>query len=364
MRFLQGSAVLFAILLSMDANSQADEKTTDASQPVARAKLIVGTKEVPPFSFRNRDGKWTGISIETWQHVAQDLKLGYEIRELTLDEILTGLEHKTIDVGVAAISVTADRNERVDFTHPHFTTGLGIAVSVDSHRSKWGGLKRIFTRRLLIVAGCLLSFVLALGLLFWIFESRAGAAGFGETRKEGMGLGIWWTVILLLGHKGVIPKTKVGRVMAASVMVVSILTFSVMTGVIASAMTVESLETPIQHPHDLRNVRTATVRGSTSAQYLTSRHIRFREFTTLVEALNAIDGGTIDAVVYDQALLKYTVYKQFADIADVLPVKFNTQEYAIALTRDSPWRKPINQSLLSYRASDEWDDMLFRFVGE
>lgn len=355
-----GFVSIFSGLLADEPNDP-----TKTAPESAKPKLVVGTKEVAPFAFRNADGKWTGISIETWRHVANDLHVDYEFREMTLDEMLGALERKEIDAGVAAISVTAERSERIDFAHPHFTTGLGIAVSVDKNSSRWGGFfRRVFTRQVMVGAGIAISVILTLGLVFWLTESRAGDQAFGADRKQGLGLGIWWTVILLLGHKGVIPKTKLGRVLAASVMVTSILTFSIMTGVIASAMTVESLETPIQHPQDLRRVATGALKGSTSSEYLTARRITHRTFSTLDQALQAIEDGDIEAVVYDHSILKYTVSKKFADVIDVLPVKFNTQEYAIALVRDSQWRKPINQSLLSYRASDEWDDLTFRYLGE
>lgn len=362
---MRRTTILFTLFLSqLVLTAIADEPQQPVPDSDPKRKLIVGTKESPPFAFRNREGQWTGISIETWRHVAKDLHVDYEFREMTLAEILSSLESKKIDAAVAAISVTAERSEVIDFAHPHFTTGLGIAVSTDQHRSRWGGLKRIFTHRLLIIAGCAIGAILLLGVLFWRSESRAGEGAFGQTKKEGLGLGMWWTVILLLGHKGVDPKTKLGRFLAASVMVMSILMFSVMTGVIASAMTVESLETPIQRPSDLHKVRTGIVEGSTSQEYLNARRIPHRQFASLTDALHAVEQGHIDAVVYDQALLKYTVRKDFADVIDVLPVKFNTQEYAIALTRDSEFRKPINSSLLSYRASDEWDHLLFRFGGE
>lgn len=361
---MRRESILASFFIMQCMLSAAADEIPVAEPAQAKKKLIVGTKDVPPFAFRNRDGQWTGISIETWRHVAKDLHIDYEIHEMSLDDLLTALDRGEIDAGVAAISVTAERSQRIDFAHPHFTTGLGIAVSVNRFHSRWGGLKRIFTTRLLIGAGIAITVILSLGFLFWLSESRAGQDAFGSTRKEGMGLGIWWTVIMLLGHKGVIPKAKLSRVLAAMVMIISILMFSIMTGLIASALTVESLETPIQHPQDLRHVSTATVRHSTSADYLKSRHIPHRLFDSLDQALKAVESGEIEAVVYDQAILKHTVSKLFTAAVDVLAVKFNTQEYAIALARDSPWRKPINESLLNYRASDEWDDLMFRFVGE
>ena len=70
-----------------------------------------------------------------------------------------------------------------------------------------------------------------------------------------------------------------------------------------------------------------------------------------------------DAAVYDEALLKYMANREFAQAIQVLPVSFNTQEYAIGLPPNSPLRKPLNEALLHFRASDSWDDLVFRYLG-
>ena len=48
------------------------------------ARLVVATKESPPFSFRGANGQWTGISVELWRHMANELGLEYEFREMSL----------------------------------------------------------------------------------------------------------------------------------------------------------------------------------------------------------------------------------------------------------------------------------------
>ncbi|MEO0529345.1 MAG: transporter substrate-binding domain-containing protein [Planctomycetota bacterium] len=94
-------------------------------------------KSSPPFAFKNTEGAWQGVSIDLWRHVADELALDYEFEEMALKPLLNGLANGEIDVGVAAISVTAERNERIDFCHPHFTAGLGIATSSGQQGSIW-----------------------------------------------------------------------------------------------------------------------------------------------------------------------------------------------------------------------------------
>lgn len=165
-------------------------------------KLIVGTKHVPPFALKNADGQWKGISIELWRHLADELDLEYELREMTLDEMLAGLESGELDAAVAAISVTAERHERVEFCHPHFTTGLGIAVSASRSTSSWSLVRRIVSWRVLAIVAVMFVIICTGGMLFWLVERRRNQTLFGDNRRQGVGLGVWWSLILLLGPQG------------------------------------------------------------------------------------------------------------------------------------------------------------------
>ncbi len=336
-----------------------DDVTLDTSR-----KLVVGTKHSPPFAFKNPDGQWTGISIEMWKHLTDELNLEYELRELTLDQMLDGLDSGELDAAVAAISVTAERHRQVDSCHPHFTTGLGIATSAQHSTRPWALIRRIVSTRLLAIVAMMIAIVAVCGVLFWVLEPKGNDSIFGGGRRRGIGMGIWWSTILLLGHKGVVPVSVWSRIVAACSMVASIMILSLLTGVIASVLTVQQLDTGIAHPSDLRHVRVVTVASSTSADYLRRRYISFQTRPTAQAALRAVADGQADAVVYDQALLKYLANTEFAGTVHVLAVSFNTQEYAIALRSESPLRKPLNEALLRYRASDGWDELIYRFLGD
>ena len=73
---------------------------------------------IPP-RYKRADGSWTGISIELWRRIAEDLGLEYEFRELELElnEFFVQLESREIDAAIAAVSITAERDSRLDFSH-------------------------------------------------------------------------------------------------------------------------------------------------------------------------------------------------------------------------------------------------------
>ncbi len=94
-----------------------------------KSKTIkIGIKESKPFVIKNEDGSWSGISIELWNNIAEELQIQSEFEELDLKGLIDGLVKRKIDIAVAALTITPEREELVDFTHPFFTSGLGIAL--------------------------------------------------------------------------------------------------------------------------------------------------------------------------------------------------------------------------------------------
>jgi ABC-type amino acid transport substrate-binding protein len=92
--------------------------TEAQGQTLSSRTLIVGTKEVPPFAMKNSEGTWTGVSIDLWRQIATELNLPFEFRELDLQSLLDGVADGTLDVAVAALSITAEREKICDFSHP------------------------------------------------------------------------------------------------------------------------------------------------------------------------------------------------------------------------------------------------------
>src|SRR5262249_28802690 len=98
-----------------------------ALSPTAHAtKLIVGTHEVAPFVIKHKDGTFGGISIELWRAVADKLKLDYEIREYSVEEMLAGGRDHEIDA-LVSVNITAERENQWDLSHAFYSTGLSIA---------------------------------------------------------------------------------------------------------------------------------------------------------------------------------------------------------------------------------------------
>ncbi|WP_439899078.1 hypothetical protein [Photobacterium leiognathi] len=81
--------------------------------------------------------------------------------------------------------------------------------------------------------------------------------------------------------------------------------------------------------------------------------------------LEALDRGEIDAVVGDDAIVKYRIKmakeKGKYEKLNVLPYQFEKQNYGIALTEKSPYEESINRELLQFRQSNEWRNSLLEY---
>jgi polar amino acid transport system substrate-binding protein len=99
--------------------------------------LRVGTTDAPPFAWKADDGQWFGIGIQLWRELATELGWEFQLHERKFRDLLKDVEEGSLDVGVAAITITANRETVMDFTHPFYVAGLGIAVPQKSAVQGW-----------------------------------------------------------------------------------------------------------------------------------------------------------------------------------------------------------------------------------
>lgn len=329
-------------------------------------KIVVGTKQAPPFAIKGDDGSWRVISIDLWKSIADELGLEFELRETDLEGLLAGLEEGSLDAAVGALTVTADRIERIDFTHPFHTSGLGIAVRADDKGGRWlAFLRGFFSIAFFKVVAALTLVLLAAGLLVWFLERRRNPDQFGGTPVRGLGSGLWWSAVTMttVGYGDKAPRTAGGRLVAIVWMFACVIMISSFTAAIASSLTVNQLSGRIQGPSDLPGARVATLAGSTSEAYLRRHHITSHVYDTVADGLHAVDQGDVDAVVYDAPILRYLVQRESAIGVIVLPATFERQDYAIGLPQDSRLRKPLNEIMLRKMSDPEWEQMLFDYLG-
>src|ERR1700740_2399802 len=76
------AVILSALALSVRGTEPGDQHLPPpVPVPVVpKQKYIVGIAPGPPFNIQGSDGTWTGISVELWREIANELQLDFEFR--------------------------------------------------------------------------------------------------------------------------------------------------------------------------------------------------------------------------------------------------------------------------------------------
>lgn len=337
----------------------------DAQGPADQTNhvLIIGTKVSPPFAMKSDDGAWSGISIELWRRIAADLHLKYRFKEVSLDELINGTAVHRLDGAIAAITVTARREDSVDFSQPYYSTGLGIAVRRLSIFD-WVRLgEGLFSVRLLEMLSLLVAAVILVGLIIWLIERRH-TEHFAGGAKEGFGSSVMWSARTLtqsMPEKG--PTTLLGRIIAVTWLVVAMTSIAVFTAGLTTYFTTYQLEGYVRGLRDLYAVRVGTAAHTAAVDYLAARRIKFRAFPNAETGLQAVNDGAVDAFVFDKPQMSWFVRAGNVGSLQLLDANFDQQNYAIALPPDSPLRVPIDRTMSRILETQWWRDLTSQYLG-
>lgn len=370
---LAAAFLAFATLVPTLAVAELPPPAVPAVAPAAGAArgaagladtVVVGIRAVPPFVIRADDGSYSGLTIDLWERIAGELDIVYRFQELDIPGMLAGVEDGSLFASASALTMTAERQSRVDFTHPFLVTGLGIAVAREPV-GLGGAILALLSPDLFWVLLMLALFLLFWGALVWVFERKENVEQFGGTAAEGIGHGFWWAAVTMttVGYGDKAPRTVGGRAVALVWMFTAIIVISFFTASIASSLTLTRLDSRVGGPQDLPHVRVGGLEGAAAVEHLEQQGVRAVLFPTIQTGLGAVARGTIDAFVHDAPILRYYQREEFAGEVRVLPGTFQEQYLGIAIPHGSPYRNAMNQALLEYLSTAAWAAQKQRFLG-
>lgn len=363
--YLRTPLVYFCLLILFFTSIPLTTSAQDITAQNKSNKLIVGTKIAPPFAMKDKNGQWEGISIELWHAIAKELNIDYQWKELNLHDLLNEVEHSSIDVAIAAITISAERETKFDFSHAYYATGLSIAIPIKENSPWITVIKGIFSKQMFIILSTLFLILLVMGSITWFFERKKNPK-FHSNPIKGIAGGIWWAAVTMttVGYGDMTPKTFGGRLIALFWMFSSLLIVSAIIAGIASTLTLAKMDPLVNGPNDLANARVASIENSISDIYLKSRRLEGEYYDDIFQALTAIDEDEVDAMVYDAPILKYTIKERFNGKLDVLESLFEFQNYGIAYPENSALREPVNRAMLKIIHSDQWQKILKKYLGD
>ena len=330
------------------------------------APLRVATRAVRPFVFEE-NGQLTGFSVELWQEISARLNVTSEfVVKPTVQELLDSVKAKETALGIAAVSITADREKELDLSQPMFDAGLQILTPIKESRAGLVAtiVAGVLSSSALPVLGIVLLIIVVIAHLVWIFE-RHNQAGLITHRSYYPGIleACWWAASTLATQADQMPRNALARLVAVVWMFASVVFIAYFTASVTSSLTLQQLRGDINGPEDLPGKRVASVRGSTSEEYLRPRHVDVKAFSRVEDTFDALLQGQADAVVYDAPILLY--YASHEGSGKVQPVGsiFRKEYYGIVFPADSPYRRKVNEALLQAKEDGTYDRLYRKWFG-
>jgi polar amino acid transport system substrate-binding protein len=115
---------------------------TDTAEPVAEdawsriqaaSRMVVGTAaDYPPFSYYTLDFKLDGFDVALIREIGERLGVDVEIKDMAFEGLGGALQLNQIDVAIAALSVTPEREAVIDFTTVYYVGEDAILASEEA----------------------------------------------------------------------------------------------------------------------------------------------------------------------------------------------------------------------------------------
>ena len=359
------SLILGLILVVGFQPNSAKAQSTDANS------LTVLTKKIEPFVSYQND-KFSGFSIELWQLIAEHQNLKYRFKlEPTLASLLSEMKEGSAEVAIAAVTITADREKDIDFSHPFFRSGLAILTTNNTGNiiSQIGSVVRsMFLSESFAIAGLILLIILlVVSHIIWLLERRSNPQ-FSKSYLPGLWDSLWWALVTLatVGYGDKAPKAVFGRLFAMFWMVVGYFMFAYFTASVTSTVTIRELRGTIKGPQDLPGHKVAVIAKSTSDKYMGkfAGNVRVVRVDNIERAYDMLSNGRVEAIVHDSPVLFYHVQKNGNGKIKIAGSTFQEEDYGIVFPDGSKLREPVNQAILELVENGKYAKLYTKWFGQ
>lgn len=333
-----------------------------APLPAQDTEVVVGVSNFPPLVME-AEGSFEGFDIDIWNEVADLIGVDSTYRLMQFGDLIEALKSGEIDVAVAGISITRDRELEMDFSHPYMNSGLRILTTVDDDPGWLRLLRFLATTATLKVLGSLIAFVLLCAHI--LFLAERGSSDISDQYFPGILEACWCIVatITTVGYGDVAPRRWLGRFASAVVMLLGISLFGVAIAQLSAGLMMEGLRSDIAGPEDLEGRAIATVAGTTSTAVAIRLGARLHEVETIGAAHRLLEAGEVDAILFDAApLMRYVVEDGNNTVTIVGPL-IERQDYGIAFPAGSELRESVNRALLELDESGRYERIRAKWFG-
>jgi polar amino acid transport system substrate-binding protein len=311
--------------------------------------IKVGVLLGPPFVIK-QESIYTGIAIELWTAVTQNLKKTSTYVEFSCSQseaAFEALQKGEIEVLIGPLSVTGKTLEVADFTLPYFIDKIIVLSSYEYFHNIIHFLKIL----LYSIGGIIFLFFsifIAYIHLLWYFEHPHGT-NIPNTYKEGISY-LFWTHIFI-GHHDDLPITWPGKILllfkTGSFYV--ILTVLNATLISTLAISFSRWNDPIQDIIDLEKHRVGAIVNSRPSKIGKELGLKIYPFGSIEEGVQALEGKQIGAFLAD--LSQADTYLKGKGLTDITINHYDIRHdlYSFATRHGNPLLRDINLQMVALR---------------
>ena len=115
------------------ANTTAPAADSKAEAPAEKPVLRIATEGAyAPYNYTNADGSLGGFDVDIANAICDKMQVTCDIKAQDWDGIIPALKAGKFDAIVAAMSVTPERSESVDFSTPYYANSLVFIAKSDA----------------------------------------------------------------------------------------------------------------------------------------------------------------------------------------------------------------------------------------
>lgn len=316
--------------------------------------IKIAVKEFPPFVFKDLRGFCIDMAIIICERNGLKPEFVYYN---TVQEVLNAVETGECDINFSGITITAEREKRVDFSHPFFDSGLIVAIK-ENPESR---LSSLALKILKVIGYSVLVFLIGLTVVahaIWFIEkSDNNPKGFSTAYKRGIVDACWWAVVTMttVGYGDKCPRKTIGRIIASIWMFIGIIWFAAFTATLTSSLTISRIgHGEIEGLKDLSNKRVSVIKGTTSENFMRYHDVTVMLAESFDDLIRSLKAETVDAVVYDAPALMYMAKKDPS--IKVVGEMFDEQRYGVVFRQgaQNQYKEIFNVAILQIQKSGEY----------
>lgn len=335
-------------------------------EPPANAPQLVrvGLYVSPPFVMKEGD-RYSGMAFDLWEAIARELDVHSEYREYsTFRELVQATSGGEVDVAVTNLTITQNRAEKIEFTHPWYDAGLRIMI--DEDRSS--GFREIVDK--LNQAGFLrayawLGFVIVLATVLLTLFDRRFDQEFPRRWRDGLAESFYSVMSLTTSGKTSRknPFGWLGRVCAGLWLVFGVAVVAYVTSTVTSVMTTLALTNQIHNVADLPGKTVGVFTGSVAEEYANDSALASRAYQNIDEAVQALLDGKIDAIIGDAPVLEYYAHSQREVPVSVVGPIFERDKYGFGFSKATELTKQLNLEVIGSHENDLVEELRSKYFG-